>query len=93
MVRNCIWIKNGGAVPFDRPDLIACVFNLNLKELFDDLVNREVFGEANGLVHAFGYQKRGLPHAHIAVILSESDRIKTANDVATVEERRTSDVV
>ena len=73
MTCNPEWpeIKNNllpGETANDRPDLVARVFYLKLQSLLIDL--RSCFGRAVGVMHAVEWQKRGLPHAHILVILA-----------------------
>jgi hypothetical protein len=63
-----------GAGPNDRVDLIARVFKLKLDALLDDVMKKGVFGRVIGHVHVIEFQKRGLPHAHILVILANEDK-------------------
>lgn len=65
----------------DRPDLASRVFHLKLTELLDDLRKREVFGKVLGLVQVIEFQKRGLPHAHILLIVHPDDRPQVASDL------------
>jgi hypothetical protein len=65
----------------DRPDLATRVFHLKLNELLNDLKKEKIFGEVLGLVHVIEFQKRGLPHAHILVIVHPDHRPKTAADL------------
>ena len=65
----------------DRPDLISRVFNLKLKSLFVDTLEKHVLGKVVAHIYVIEWQKRGLPHAHILLCLSESDKIKTIQDV------------
>jgi hypothetical protein len=58
-----------GQQPTDRPDLIACVFCLKIKELFADL-KIGLFGLYQAHVYTIKYQKRGLPHMHILLWLT-----------------------
>ena len=51
----------------DRHDIVARVFGLKLQMMLHDL--RTAFGRSVGLMAAVERQKRGLPHAHILVIL------------------------
>ena len=60
--------------PEDRPDIIARVFNMKLNQLIDDLQKKHIFGRVTGFVHVVEFQKRGLPHAHILVILHQDDK-------------------
>ena len=54
----------------DRPDLTDRVFHIKLQELLDDLLKMEVLGTPHGMIHVIEFQKRGLPHAHILLIMS-----------------------
>ena len=58
------------------PDLIARVFNIKLKSLLHDLVHKNVLGKTIGRTHVIEFQKRGLPHAHILLIMDEEDTPK-----------------
>lgn len=57
-----------------RPDLVARVFDLKLRALQKDLVQGKVLGEVTGRVYTIEFQKRGLPHAHILIILKSEFR-------------------
>ncbi|MCO5591837.1 hypothetical protein L7F22_045830 [Adiantum nelumboides] len=58
-----------GQIAQDRPDLTARVFHAKHKDLMSLLIKREVFGRAVGFVSIIEFQSRGLPHAHILLIL------------------------
>jgi hypothetical protein len=73
-----------GQEPNDRPDLISRVFKIKLKELIDDILVRHVFGIVNAHIYVIEWQKRGLPHAHILIVLDEADKIKTTLDVDNI---------
>ncbi|XP_023239126.1 LOW QUALITY PROTEIN: uncharacterized protein LOC111637795 [Centruroides sculpturatus] len=66
-----------------RPDLVARVFHLKLKQLLDDITNRRksLFGKVLAHVHVIEFQKRGLPHAHILIILDTDEKITTPEDI------------
>lgn len=53
----------------DRPDLVARVFNAKLNQMMQDITKNMV-----KLMRIFTllFQKRGLPHAHILIILNEN---------------------
>ena len=53
----------------DRPDLVARVFKLKLKSITEDLFKKAVLGKVIAHVHVIEFQKKGLPHAHILIIL------------------------
>jgi Helitron helicase-like domain at N-terminus len=66
----------------DRPDLVARVFHLKLKSLLDDLLKKHVLGRTVAHCYVVEFQKRGLPHAHILLILAPEDKIR---DTAMVD--------
>lgn len=72
-----------GQQPTDRPDLLARVFRLKLKELLDDLKSG-VLGPYEGHVYTIEYQKRGLPHAHILLFIRSVHHFKNAAAVDEV---------
>lgn len=67
--------------PSDRPDIVARVFFQKFKELSNDIIKGQKFGVVVAMIHVIEFQKRGLPHAHILVILREEDAPKTAEDI------------
>ncbi|CAD6907564.1 unnamed protein product [Tilletia laevis] len=75
---------NVGQVPSDRPDLVTRVFNLKLRWLLHMLLKLHVLGVVVAYVHSVEFQKRGLPHAHILLILAASNKLKTRDDIDTV---------
>jgi hypothetical protein len=64
-----------------RPDLIARVFNLKLKELKTDLMNRHILGVPVAYIYVIEFQKRGLPHAHLCIVLREEDKPRTREKI------------
>ena len=74
----------------DRPDLTVRVCHLKLEALLDDLIekgtNRKkgVLGKVIAYTWVIEFQKRGLPHAHILLILDAASKIKTAQDIDSV---------
>ena len=67
-------------IPSDRPDLTSRVFRLKLKELMNDLIITGVFGTVLDHLYVVEFQKRGLPHSHILLILDENGKLKTPDD-------------
>ena len=61
--------KCPGLQPKDRDDIIARVFKGKLEEMLDDILNKHVLGVVVGHVYVIEFQKRGLPHAHMLLIL------------------------
>lgn len=58
----------------DRPDLIVRVFQQYLSQLMKDI--REVFGPILYYIRVTEFQKRGLPHEHIAVALKNVPKLR-----------------
>ena len=65
--------------PADRPDLVARVFRMKLKEFTHDLFKLHKLGQTKGYLVVIEFQKRGLPHAHILIVLHENYKIKSIN--------------
>jgi Helitron helicase-like domain at N-terminus len=63
----------------DRPDLTARVFNMKFKELLDDLTKRHILGHVVAYCAVIEFQKRGLPHAHILLIVRDEDKLHTCD--------------
>jgi len=61
----------------NRPDLVTRVFRMKLLVLMKDLMKDEVFGPTVAQIHVIEFQKRGLPHAHILIILKPEFRPTT----------------
>jgi hypothetical protein len=64
----------------DRPDLTSKVFNMKLNALLKDLLHNGVLGIAVADIHVVEWQKRGLPHGHILIILRSQDKPRDSND-------------
>ena len=73
-----------GQTAQDRPELISRVFNMKLKAIFNDFLKENIFGKVLAYLYTIEFQKRGLPHAHILLILSRSYKPKTAADYDTI---------
>ncbi|KAI8430431.1 hypothetical protein MSG28_000708 [Choristoneura fumiferana] len=59
-----------GQKPQDRYDIIARVFRLKVKKLIDLLVKGKIFGVVRCYMYSVEWQKRGLPHVHILLWLT-----------------------
>ena len=57
----------------DCPEFLARVFKSKFEELKDDIV-------VIVYVQVFEFQKRGLPHAHMLIILNEDDKLHNPED-------------
>jgi hypothetical protein len=65
----------------DRPDLVARVFDMKVKELLNDLKVKQIFGSYKGLVRTIEYQKRGLPHLHLLLFLDSDSNYDTKEKI------------
>ena len=65
----------------DRPDLVARVFQLKLSSLMKDLIEKGVFGRVKAYIYVIEFRKRGLPHAHILMMLHAADVIHTVEQI------------
>ena len=81
-----------GESPHDRPDICDRVFKIKHKVLLDDLFKHQVLGKVNALTSMIEFQKRGLPHAHILLIMSDEDKPRTPEDINRVVSAEIPDV-
>ncbi|XP_072064226.1 uncharacterized protein [Arachis hypogaea] len=65
----------------DRPDILCRVFNIKLDGLLDDLKEEKIFDKILGYVCTVEFQKRGLPHAHILLFMSNEFKPQTPDDI------------
>jgi hypothetical protein len=70
-----------GQTPSDRPELIARVFKLKLDELLNDIFKKHILGRTTGHVFVIEFQKRGLPHCHMLIILTNEDKPKDNSSI------------
>ena len=68
----------------DHPDIASRVFRLKLDALVNDLIENAVLGKIIAHMYVVEFQKRGLPHAHILLILESSDKLRTPEHVDTI---------
>ena len=66
-----------GQEPQDRPDIVARVFKDKMDQLMHDLIEGKCYGNVEGYLYCVEFQKRGLPHVHILLILANHDRTLT----------------
>ena len=65
----------------DRPDLVERVFQLKLEALEEEILKKGIFGAKIANMRVIEFQKRGLPHAHMLIILQKRHAIRTAEQV------------
>ena len=73
-----------GQAPEDRPEVVARVFRQKLNVLLDRLVKGAKLGIVVAHLATIEFQKRGLPHAHILLVMAEGDRLTTAEQIDSV---------
>ncbi|XP_075499811.1 uncharacterized protein LOC142538359 [Primulina tabacum] len=66
-----------GQVAHDRPDLVSRVFRSKLIDLKDQVLKKCIFGRVAAYVYVIEFQKRGLPHCHMLLILSTDSKISS----------------
>ena len=54
--------------------MVATVFKLKLDEFFKDVLQHHVLGKVVAYTFMIEFQKRGLPHCHILLILDAADK-------------------
>ena len=64
--------------------MTARVFRQKFTALMDEVVKGALFGVVVAYLATVEFQKRGLPHAHILLIVQESDRLTTPEQVDSV---------
>ena len=69
-----------GQKPHDRPDLITRVFYAKMKQKMQDIIKYGIFGRTVAHLQVIEFQKRGLPHAHILIILDPIHKPFTADE-------------
>ena len=68
--------------PNHRYDLIVRVFELKLEALlFEDIIEKKIFGNCVAWNYSIEFRRRGLPHAHILIYLSENDKLRDAEHI------------
>ena len=70
-----------GVTAENRPDLVARVFKRQLQELLHDVKNRHVLGKPVAMVYVIEFQKRGLPHCHMLIVLEQDSKLRDSHDV------------
>ncbi|KAB2600457.1 hypothetical protein D8674_010728 [Pyrus ussuriensis x Pyrus communis] len=69
-----------GQTPQDRPDLLTRVFRAKLEQLKEDIIEKGVLGSVVAYAYVIEFQKRGLPHMHMLVVLDENDKINNPDE-------------
>ena len=70
-----------GELAQDRPDIVARVFHMKWKQLKEDITKHHVLGFCLAHEDVHEFQKCGLPHGHMIVILGKQDQPRTPEDI------------
>ena len=73
-----------GQSAYDRPDLCARVFSEKFKILKDHVLKKHVLGKVVAYVYVIEFQKRGLPHCHMLLILANEDKIRSTEEYDSI---------
>jgi len=73
--------------------LIARVFNLKLRQLKAELFKIGILGLPVGWIYTIEFQKRGLLHAHILIILSRDNKLRETIYVDKITSAEIPDLV
>ncbi len=68
----------------NRPELVVRVFKQKLNKFLKDLDVGTFLGPCVAKVHTIEFQKRGLPHAHILLIVAVDSKPRTCEDYDNV---------
>ncbi len=70
-----------GEAAHNRPDLVSRVFRQKLRELMKDLLDDAVLGTVVAYTYVVEFQKHGLPHVHVLLVMDAKDKPRTAHDI------------
>jgi hypothetical protein len=88
MTANPSWIEmqealRPGEQAADRPDLMARVFKMKLEILLKELLDDKILGNVQAWTYVVEFQKRGLPHVHMLLIMTPDSKPRTPEDIDT----------
>ncbi|KAI5422228.1 hypothetical protein KIW84_045624 [Lathyrus oleraceus] len=64
----------------DRPNLLTRIFRSKFEKLKDDVINKGVLGKVKSYMYVTEFQKRGLPHVHMLLVLESNDKLCDPKD-------------
>lgn len=73
-----------GQTAHDRPDIVARLFKLKKDQMMRDLINGQILGKVDAFLWTVEFQKRGLPHCHILLIMADHSQLITPEFVDNV---------
>ncbi|XP_053206261.1 uncharacterized protein LOC128390551 [Panonychus citri] len=69
---------------FDRPDITVRVFNGKVEEMKNLLLKNKIFGQVTSLICVIEFQKRGLPHLHLLLNVSNHCKPREIEQIDSV---------
>ena len=81
-----------GQSPHDRPDICDRVFKIKHSDLLNQLLEHQALGKVKAYTSMIEFQKRGLPHSHILLIMEDQDKPRTPEDINKVVSAEIPDV-
>ncbi|KAG5532360.1 hypothetical protein RHGRI_026852 [Rhododendron griersonianum] len=61
----------------NRPDLVTRVFRSKFEQLKKEVIRKKLFGPVQAYTYVIEFQKRGLPHVHLLLILKKGHKLVT----------------
>ena len=85
MTCNPNWVEITNNLRFNeeasnRVDLTVRVSNMKLTVVLDDIYKKGIFGTVVANIHVIEFQKRGLSHAHILILLERQCKFRSTDD-------------
>ena len=68
----------------NRPDIVVRVFHAKVQEMLRLLNVVQIFGSVLSFLYVIEFQKRGLPHCHLLLTLTEDCKIREIEDIDNV---------
>ena len=66
---------NPTQTPQDRPDLTTRIFRAKFEQLKQDVITKGVLRKVKSYIYVTKFQKRGLSHVHMLLILENNDKL------------------
>ncbi|KAI5438213.1 hypothetical protein KIW84_024094 [Lathyrus oleraceus] len=66
--------------PQDRPDLLTRIFCSKFEKLKDGVINKGVLGKFKSYMYVTEFQKRGLSHVHMLLVLESNNKLRDPKD-------------
>ena len=60
------------------------VFNGQLQELLYDIKHKHILGILVAMIYVIEFQKRGLPHCHMLIVLDQHSKLRDRHDIDNI---------